>query len=173
MSNEHANAIADLFELTTTATVAAANKIPEDRRMTQAESGKAHPTWQLGHMAVVTGHVAIGMCLAKTSSLPAEYGRHFAPQALGGKPIESNADAYPQWDEVLATYKTVAKEVAAAIRELDDSELPGPLKGEVPEPLKERFNVLGTTLNAMAIHNGYHTGQMNLLASLTENVPAN
>ncbi len=172
MSNERVNAIAEMFEITTTATVAAADKIPEDRRMAQAQDGKAHPTWQLGHMAVVTGNVAIGMCMATGSSLPAEYGRHFAPEALGGKPIESNADAYPPWDEVLATYKTIAKEAAAAIRDLDDSELTGPLKGNVPEPLKERFKVLGTTLTAMAIHNGYHTGQMNLLASLTPNVPA-
>ena len=66
----------------------------------------------------------------------------------------------------MATYKQVADAVVSAIRELDDSDLAGPPKGQVPPPLKDRFGVLGQSLVFMAMHNTYHTGQLNLLAAL-------
>ena len=53
-----------------------------------------------------------------------------------------------------------------SIRELEDSELDGAPKGPVPEPLKDRFAVLGNSLVFLAMHNAYHTGQVNLLAAL-------
>jgi hypothetical protein len=172
MSKERVNAIAELFEASTGAAIAAAEQVPEDQRMNQVHAGKSHPLWQLGHMAAVTGNAAMGVCLGKTPSVPAEYRGHFAPAAMGGQPVQSDASAYPAWDDVLATYKAVATEVAASIRELEDSELAEAPRGPVPEPLKERFEVLGNSLVFLAMHNMYHVGQMNLLAALDESAVA-
>ena len=105
-------------------------------------------------------------------SLPSEYRTHFAPDFMGGQPIESDGAAYPAWEDILETYRKVAQEVVASIRELDDSDLAGPPKGPVPEPLKDRFVVLGSSLAFLAMHNAYHTGQMNLLAALNVNAAA-
>lgn len=166
MSKEHVNAIAELFKSSMAATLAAAEKIPEEQRMTQAQEGKSHPTWLLGHMALITANGAMGMCLGKAPAVPKEYQPLFAPDFLGGQPIQSDASAYPAWDEIIETYKTVTKAVVASIRELEDSELAGPPKGSVPEALKDRFEVLGNSLTFMVLHNTYHMGQMNLLAAL-------
>lgn len=173
MSKERVNAIAELFEASTAAAIAAADQVPEDQRMNQVHEGKSHPLWQLGHMTVVTGNAVMGVCLGKTPTVPKEYRGFFAPAILGGQPIESAASAYPSWDDVLATYKNVAVEVAAAIRELDDSELAGSPKGTVPEPLQDRLKILGNSLVFFAMHNMYHVGQMNLLAALNESAVAN
>ncbi len=172
MGNERATTIAELFQWSMAETIAAAKKIPEEQRITQAEPGKAHPTWQLGHMAVVTGNAVMGVCLGRAPTLPPNYGPLFAPAFLGGQAIESDASAYPPWDEIIETYMIVGEEVAAAIKELDDSELTGPPRGPVPPPLQDRLKILGPALAAFAMHNAYHTGQMNLLAALNTKVAA-
>ena len=60
----------------------------------------------------------------------------------------------------------MGEEFVSAVRELNDSDLEGSTRGEVPEPLKERFTNLGASVNFLVIHNAYHTGQMALLAAL-------
>lgn len=171
MSKERVNMIADLFEASMAATVSAAEGVADDRRMAQAEDGRSHPTWLLGHLTTVTGNAVIGVCLGQKPSVPAEYRGHFAPDFLGGEPIQSDATAYPSWDSILERYKGVAQEVVSSIRALDDDDLNGAPKGPVPEPLKARFEVLGASLVSMAMHNTYHTGQMNLLGALTVSAP--
>ncbi len=172
MGNQRATSIAAMFEASLASTILEGKKIPEEQRMSQAEPGKAHPTWQMGHLCVVNANAVMGMCLGKTPTYPQTYGPLFAPAFLGGQPAQSDPSVYPDWDEIMETYKAIGKEAVAAIKALDDSELDGPPKGQVPPPLQDRLKDLGSGLVAFALHNAYHTGQMNLLAALDTKVAA-
>ena len=52
------------------------------------------------------------------------------------------------------------------IKALSDEDLPGGLKGPVPEEFKSFFTNLEGTVQTMCTHDAHHRGQMALLASL-------
>ena len=49
MSQDRVNLIADMWAAGIKATVAAAEKVPEEKRMKQLQDGKSHPTWLVAH----------------------------------------------------------------------------------------------------------------------------
>jgi hypothetical protein len=166
MSNSRVNAIADIYEASLAATAKAAESVAPEKRMLQVKDGKSHATWLLGHMTNTLGGAVGAVALGKAPLAPKEYQPLFSPDFLGGQPISSDTATYPDWDSIVDEYKKVGAEVVAAIRELSDGDLDGPAKGTVPEPVKDFFSVLGTSLNSFLIHNAYHTGQMALLVAL-------
>ena len=166
MTNPRAQGVADLLDVATKATVAAANKIAEDKRMSQMSKGKAHPLWLLGHVTNTLSGAVNTVALGGRPTAPKEYAKMFAPDFLGGAPIESDASVYPAWKDVLAEYEKAAATAIAAIRELEDGDLDGSCKGNVPEPVKDFFAVLGTTLNSFVLHDTHHKGQMALLGAM-------
>lgn len=166
MSKVEVELLAKGFEASINATVAAAKKVKEGKRMRQAQKGKSHPTWLLGHMAGSLDSVVNGYGFGNKPQLPKEFRKKFAPDFAGGDPITSEAADYPAWDEVVANYELAGKSVLESLRKLEDSELPGALRGPVPPPLASMWGNLGNMMQMMTAHDSYHRGQMALLAAL-------
>lgn len=165
MSNGRVQAIADLYTVAMESTVGIAEKIPDDKRMTQAGDGKAHSLWLLGHLAFLTGGAVNAMALGGDFLAPREYNKMFAPDMMGGDPITADASTYPSWDEVLATYKKAMSGVIENIKGLEDSDLDGAGKGNYGDEFKDFFANLNKTLIGMALHDAHHRGQMAMLSS--------
>lgn len=168
MSNARTELYAEMLDATIKATATSAGSIPEDMRMSQAKDGKGHPLWFLGHMTFALNQIVHIFALGKEAVVPVEYAKSFQPKEAGGGPITGNAADYPGWDEVLANYKKAGEACVAGIKALQDDELSGDLRGEVPEALKSFFGNLEGTIGSMIGHDAYHRGQMTLLASLNK-----
>lgn len=166
MSKVEVELLARGFEASIQATVAAAKKVPAGKRMRQAQKGKSHPTWLLGHMAGALDSVVNGFGFGQKPQLSKEFRKKFSPDFAGGDPISSEAGDYPAWEEVLANYELAGKSVIENLRKLEDSELPGALRGPVPPPLAGMWGNLGKMMLMMTAHDSYHRGQMALLAAL-------
>lgn len=166
MANERVDMFASTFEALIKATLGAAENVPADKRMKQAQEGKAHPLWQIGHLAFAFDTILNTLALGGAPELPGDYTPKFAPDFAGGKPITGKADDYPSWDEVVANYEKAGKTTIAKIRELNDSDLTSGAKGSPPDAMVDFFKVLGVTLGSMAGHDSYHRGQLNLIAAL-------
>lgn len=166
MSNPKAEVYAGIFDTAIKATVAAAGNIPEAKRLYQAAEGKGHPLWFLGHATFSLNQIVNGWALGGDSVVPEEYRGPFSPGMAGGASITADASKYPSWDEVLANYEKAGAKVIEGLKALDDADLPGDLKGDVPGPAKSFFGNLESTLQSMAAHDAYHRGQMNALAGL-------
>jgi hypothetical protein len=157
--------IAHAFDAAVTATLETAGKVTPDKRLRQPRPGKAHPLWLLGHLTVVTDTYLNGMALGMKPELEHLFAR-FAPSFAGGSPVSADGGEYPPWEELLGHYERCGRAGAAGIRKLDDGELGGKGKGDIPAEFDSYFAVLGRTLLALTEHDGYHRGQMGLLAAL-------
>lgn len=147
-------------------TLKTAKGVPESRRLVQLREGKAHPLWLLGHLANTMNVVCLQWVLEKESLTPKGFGKRFAPDFGGGAPITANAGDYPAWDEVAAIYDQVLSAAIDGVAALNDEDLPLPLRGRIPDPLREFFKSNDFTLTQMVIHDSYHRGQMGLLGKL-------
>lgn len=166
MANDRVDMLATAYEAAIKSTLGDAAKIPAEKRMKQPQAGKGHPLWHLGHLTFAFDVITNVMALGGASIAPAVYSKRFAPAFVGGDAITSNADDYPDWDEVVSNYEKAGNAVVASIRELQDADLAGGPKGSPPEAMVDFFKVLGVTLASMASHDSYHRGQMNLVAAL-------
>lgn len=166
MSNIKVNVIADIWEASINATISAAEKVPESHRMKQLQDGKSHPTWLLGHLAFAASFPVLTIALGQGPKVAGDWMQKFGPDFAGGQPIESDAGSYPTWQEILDGYKASGEAVVSAIRALDDSDLDGDAKGQVPEALVSHFTNLGKVLTGFVGHNAHHTGQIVLLGAL-------
>jgi hypothetical protein len=166
MAKDKVEVLAQAYEHAADETMKAIAKVSEDGRAKQLQAGKAHPIWLLGHLAFATDTIVNTLCLGGTQELPPTYMQKFAPAVMGGPPITANASDYPDWDELVANYQKVMKQAAAGIRALDDADLPGGAKGNVPPAFGDFFKVLAGTLGHMADHDAYHRGQMAMIAAL-------
>jgi hypothetical protein len=146
-------------------TLKIAGGVPERRRLAQLKDGKAHPLWLLGHLANTMNVVCLQWVLEKESLTPKGFGKKFAPDFGGGAPITPNP---PGWDEVAGVYDQVLSAAIDNVSALSDEDLPLPLKGRIPEPLREFFISNEFTLTQMVIHDSYHRGQIGLLGKLVE-----
>ena len=163
MSNPKAEVYADLYEAAVKATVGAAEKVPESNRTRQLEEGKAHPLWLIGHLTWGMDAVVNVWILDGKAKCPEKYIGLFAPDLAGGTPVNSDATAYPAWDEIMEYYQKAGAAVVEAIRALDDSELDGELKGPMPDPVRGFFGNLGQSVSSMGTHDAHHRGQMVML----------
>ena len=166
MSNSRSELYAELYESAIKATVEAAEKVPADKRTRQAQNEKAHPLWLLGHLAFSFDTVVNVWALNGEPVAGAEYAKPFSPGMAGGDPIRADASTYPAWDDVLESYKKAGAQCVEGIKTLTDEDLPGGLKGPVPEEYKSFFTNLESTIQTMGTHDAHHRGQMVLLASL-------
>lgn len=166
MSVSKSDIYADLLKKTCDATVSAAKTVAEEYRFRQAADGKAHPEWLLGHLASSLNTVVLQWVLCEESAVPKGFSRSFAPDFAGGAPITNKAEDYMAWDEVLRVYQDVSDKCVAGIRQIPDGDLPNPLKGAVPDQLRDFFPSNEATINNMILHDSYHRGQMALLNKL-------
>lgn len=138
--------------------------VPENKRFYQIKEGKATPHWFIGHMAGTCSYLGSVLTLGQEPSAPADWMRTFGPTEFGGKAITANPDDYPSWDEVVATYSKAMKAFSDGVSKLDDADLHGACKGQVPPPLAKMLpNVLGG-VGLILVHDGHHCGQLSLLA---------
>ncbi len=147
-------------------TVAAANKVSEATRLRQLQAGKATPLWLLGHLANTINTLVLRFTLSQESILTREQARLFSPDFAAGTPPTSDAAMYPTWDEVLGLYNQAMTQAIEGLRSLSDEDLPAPLPGRMPEPLRAYFSSIEVTLVQMIAHDAYHRGQIGLLAAL-------
>ena len=168
MNKAKVSLIADVWAMSIEAAVEVAAKVPENKEMTQLQDGKSHPVWLLGHMAFAASFPVLAVALGKSPVLPLEWLPKFGPDFAGGQPASADASNYPSWVEIVEGYKKSGAAAVAAIRDLEDSDLAGTVKGNVPEGLEANFNYenLESALLTFVRHNTHHTGQLALLAAL-------
>lgn len=138
--------------------------VPEDKRYHSIKEGKASPLWLIGHLAATTSYLGCVLTLGQEAAVPADWMRTFGPTEFGGKPITNKPEDYPSWDEVVAAYKKAMTAFAEGVAKLDDADLPGACKGQVPPPLQKMLpNIMGG-IGLVVIHDGHHCGQVGLIA---------
>jgi len=147
-------------------TLAAAAKVPEANRYRQLQPGKATPLWLLGHLANTVNSVVLLWTLTGESLMPREAAKKFAPDFAGGAPPTANPEDYPDWDHVVSLYDFIMIDAIEGVGEMTDAQLPEPLAGRMPEPLRGFFSSNEVTLHQMISHDAYHRGQIGLLGSL-------
>ena len=166
MGKERVEVYSQMFKAAARSLKTEAEKVPEDKRLHQIADGKGHPLWHIGHLAHGQDLIINQWLLGGESVVPAEYGAIFAPGVMGGKTPTGNADDYPSWDEVLENYDKACAKTFELLEGLSDEDLPGDLKGDVPEQARSFFGKLDESLIGMALHEGHHRGQMALIAAL-------
>jgi len=154
-----------LLECARKETLAAASRLPADRRFRQVSPGRATPVWLMGHLATSADAIIVGWILNRRGMVDSGFGMRFAPDFAGGKPPTTNPEDYPEWSEIVATYDKAMANAIRALDELSDDELPGPLRGEMPEQFREYFSSIEATLGILLSHDSYHRGQMVLLGT--------
>ena len=147
-------------------TLKTASGVPESSRLVQLRPGKGHPLWLLGHLANTANVIVIQWTLNAESITTKEFRKKFAPDFGGGDPVTPNAADYPSWNEVVAAYEKAFDAAVEGVKKLTDADLPNPLPGRIPDPLRQHFSSIGTTLNIMVLHDSYHRGQIGLISAL-------
>lgn len=147
-------------------TLKTASGVPEAARLVQLRPGKGHALWLLGHLANTANVVGIVWTLNGESVAPKGFRQKFAPDFGGGDPVTGNAADYPSWDEVVAVYEKAMTAANAGVKTLTEADLPKPLPGRIPDPLRQHFSSVGRALNILAMHDSYHRGQIGLLGAL-------
>ena len=166
MSNPRVEYLQEMFKYSTNRTAKLAEKFPEDKRLVQLKPGKGHALWQIGHVAVSLDLITNCWIIGGKPSLPAKYSQKFSPGVMGGDDPSSDAGAYPSWEEVLAAYRGAAAQTIELLNTIADSDLPGELRGPVPDPARGFFGKLGQGLTGMAMHDSHHHGQLAMLKGL-------
>ncbi|MDZ4861009.1 MAG: DinB family protein [Candidatus Hydrogenedentes bacterium] len=149
-------------------TLKVAARVPDANRFLQLRPGKAHPLWLVGHLANTINVVIIQWALNGENMVPKGFGKKFAPDFAGGDPISPNAEDYPAWDAVIAIYAEAIQKALEKLKQAADADLPKPLPGRIPEPLRDHFGNVGQTLNIMVSHDSYHRGQLGMLGALRD-----
>lgn len=166
MSNTKMQLYIELLEAARKQTVQTAAGVPEGKRFKQLQEGKATPAWLVGHLANTINVLVVMFILEGESLLSKEQGFTFAPDFAGGKAPTENPEEYPAWDEIITLYNAVFDRALEGLAKLDDSALPDPMSGNMPERLREHFSSVEVTLGFMVSHDAYHRGQIGLLSKL-------
>ena len=168
MGKERIEVYSQMFKAAARSLKTEAEKVPEDKRLRQIADGKGHPLWHMGHLAHGQDLIINQWLLGGDSVVPAEYGAIFAPGIMGGKTPTPNADDYPAWDDVLENYDKACAKTFELLEGLSDEDLPGDLKGDVPEQARGFFGKLGESLIGMGLHETHHRGQIALICALND-----
>ena len=147
-------------------TLKTASGVPEGARLLQLRPGKGHALWLLGHVANTANVVMLQWTLNGESVTPKGFGKKFAPDFGGGDPVTGDAADYPAWDVVIDTYGKAMSAAIDSVKKLTDADLPAPVPGRIPDPLRQYFSSVGKALSIMVLHDSYHRGQIGLLGAL-------
>lgn len=125
-----------------------------DALLTQPTArGGNHPLWVIGHIAVVEGtfaHFLFGQ--------PNPVGSWDPLFARGTEPT-TDASAYPPFDEILATYRSLRAKSLARLDEIDDAWLDQP-SDSLPPGFSDPSLSRGQILLILALHQANHLGQI-------------
>lgn len=168
MSNTKIALYAEMLEKARLDTLRVAGGVPEGSRLRQLAPGKATPLWLVGHLTNTMNTVVVRWIIQGDSLVDREFGKLFAPDFAGGMPPSADAAIYPAWDDVLALYDNVMAATVTGMAGLDDSLLPEPVPGRMPDPLRQFFSSVGVTFNQMIAHDAYHRGQIGMIGALPQ-----
>ncbi|HEY2159546.1 MAG TPA: DinB family protein [Isosphaeraceae bacterium] len=115
--------------------------------------GGNHPLWTVGHIAVVEGdvpHILFG------EPNPVE---HWKPLFGQGSTPTTDASAYPPYDEVLKTYRSLRAKNLAQLDAIGEAGLDR-VSALIPPGFEEEMKTVGTTLLVIALHQMSHLGQL-------------
>lgn len=166
MSNPQIQVYARLLQTGREMTVKLANEVPAEKRLRQLQAGKATPLWLVGHLANTMNTIVLRFMFEQESMLTKEQARLFSPDFAAGTPPSSDPEIYPAYEEVVALYDNVMGRAVELVATLSDDELPNPLKGRMPDPLRAFFSGVEVSLGFMVQHDAYHRGQIGLLSKL-------
>jgi hypothetical protein len=114
--------------------------------------GGNHAMWILGHVTVAEGRLHK---ILFGSPNPVE---HWKPLFDWGSEPQADASAYPSFDEVLQTYRSLRTKTLAFLDELTDADLDRPTK-LAPPGLEAPFATVGQALMTIAMHQTFHNGE--------------
>src|SRR3954451_3275624 len=113
-----------------------------DQSMTRTTPREGnHPTWILGHLAVVEGSIP-QILFGETN--PVE---HWGPLFGQGSTPTDDAGAYPSFDEVLATFRGCGAKSLARLEEIGEAGLDRAPRA-VPPGFENEMRTVGQTLLA-------------------------
>ena len=115
-------------------------------------NGGNHPLWCVGHLAYSQANL-LSMATGEPNEL-ADWEGLFK----NGTTVSTDASAYPSFDEVMSKYGETNSKIVAYIDGLSDQDLDKPSHAE--GEMKEWFGTVGQCLGAMAVHIGFHGGQI-------------
>lgn len=124
-----------------------------DAPLTAPTPGGNHPLWVLGHITFVEGnipHVIFG------EPNPVA---HWAPLFAAGSEPATDARAYPQFDEVLRTYRDLRARNLQILEQLGDMGLDRPTKSP-PRGLENVLRTAGDVFLVVSMHQMNHRGQV-------------
>jgi hypothetical protein len=117
------------------------------------EFGGNHPMWVAGHLAVVEGRL---QKILHGTPNPVE---HWKPLFDWGSEPSDDLAAYPPFEEVLGTYRSLRAKTLAFLDEIGDEGLDRPPAVQPPPPLGSAFETVGMGLMTIAGHQCFHTGE--------------
>ncbi len=115
--------------------------------------GGNHPLWVLGHIAVVEGmipHTVFG---------DANPVQNWWPLFGTGSQPTDDPNAYPSFDEILGTYRTLRAKNVDRLEELGEAGLERAPK-VIPAGFEEQMKTVGRTYHLIALHQMFHLGQV-------------
>lgn len=124
-----------------------------EEQMVAQVAGRAvnHPAWVLGHLAI--GNDFACKLMGGPTVCPEGYVKLFD---MGTKPLNDRA-VYPAKAELLSNFDRTMTNVAAALKQVDESVLRGPMSG----PLAQWFPRVGDyVIFDLTAHMGTHLGQL-------------
>jgi len=170
MAEPKIEVLAEQLEKAQKETLHVAEGVPEGARLKQLQEGKATPLWLIGHLANTINSVVLRWMLDTDHVLTKEQTKLFGPDFAGGTPPATDAAIYPPWEEVVGRYDSAMRRAVQGVRDMRDDDLPRPLKGNVPDAMRQFFSSNQVTLYQMVQHDAYHRGQISLLSKLGEPV---
>lgn len=117
------------------------------------DSGGNHPLWVLGHLTHSESQLLDVFILGRVNRFP-----ELAPMFGMTTQPTANADDYPKMDELLAKNEAIRGAVHDHLATLADEDLDK--LSHAPEEWGEGFSTAGGVFTAMAIHVGFHAGQV-------------
>lgn len=128
-----------------------------DAALTQPTPGKGnggnHPLWSVGHLCVIEGGIPRILFGEKS---PVE---HWEPLFAPGTQPKTDAGAYPPFDEVLRTFRTLRANTLKMLDRIGEAGLDRPPK-QVPAGFEDVMKTTGRTLLLIALHQMVHYGQI-------------
>ena len=112
-----------------------------------------HTLWSLGHLAYIEGGVP-AILFGEPNPVA-----HWEPLFGTGTQPRDDANLYPSFDEVLATYRDLRKRNLKLLDELGDPDLDRAPKA-VPPGFENMMTSYGNTLLLVALHNMVHYGEI-------------
>lgn len=115
--------------------------------------GGNHPQWLVGHVTLAESKLIQEFALGEDCP----YSEWLATMGPGTEPV-ADAKAYPAYDTLLASFKTMRERTLRALSTMKDADFDRP--SHAPEQFKEIFPTVGPCFLHALLHCNIHTGQL-------------